>query len=91
MLLMNETSDLLTDFINGLISARVQYFATGAEPDGDEDGTTQIQFSLGIDQPTVYIEVLTPVAQALVEAEAPDRNKVFTYIMNRFAEAGVPN
>lgn len=85
MLLMTQTHDLLTDFVDGLISASVQYFETGVGADDPDSGTTQIQFSLGVDQPTVFIEVLTSVAEALVTADPEARNEVFMYVMKRFA------
>lgn len=75
------SQQFLRDFAENILSVHVQYFDT----EEDDELTSEIQFSLGLDRPSVYVEVPHEVAQSFIEASPEDRNDVFEYVLRRFS------
>ena len=77
-----QHSRIIQAFESQILSARVQYFDTDYEDAADE--VAQIQFSMGVSRPTVFIEVPSEIAQEFVQSSPEIRDIIFQHVIDKF-------
>jgi len=79
----NEIEAAVSAFEDAILEAHVCFYDTDFEELSDE--VTSMQFSLGIDLPSIVVDVPADVAQAFLESSEEKRAAIFQHVVDRFA------